>query len=520
MTLMRERLAQLGPLLFLGMVAVAFRPLLDAGLELPGRQQAESWFFAPDEKSPWLAIGMSAWLIWRRRDRLRAASARARGGTNHALTAALLLTGLVCFGWAQHVRAADLLLPALGFHILALASALAGAAGCRVLLLPALVLSISMPLPSPLHNEVVWTLQRWTATCASGLLDLMGFETMRADAYFRVGTRAFLVVEACSGLRGLEILTLVAIAIREVFADAGAKLWWTVVSAPVLSVLLNVARVTSVPFTEDPGTRVSIARGHLGQGLGVLVMGTVLLYLLGLLLARGRTGHTIDEQGRAPADSAWPSRQLGYAANAWAGLLVAVSFMLAPSQDVVDPPIDMPFPTLEIPREHAGWKGEDLRPDTLMIGLLPLGEIFHRRYERPGALRSSVVDLFIAYADEEADRLSPFSSKLLLPGHGWSLEERTEGRIWDLGIDVARARVRSDGAHKLVYRWHLRDPGAWRGNVRSLLALEAVREEGGRRRVVVRVSTPLGGPSPLAKDQSKQALDRFVRDFRDHLADL
>jgi len=209
-----------------------------------------------------------------------------------------------------------------------------------------------------------------------------------------------------------------------------------------------------------------------------------------------------------------------YLAQAWAAMLVLLSFSLTPDNDAALPPVDLPSPSLEIPRTHAGWIGEDLRPDTLMIGQLPLGEILLRRYEKAGTTRTSVVDLFVAYESDEADRLSPFSSKLLLPGHGWSLEERTQGRVWNLGIEATRAHVSRPGARVLVYRWHVRDSGPVRENIRSLLALGAVQEGDAGRRIVVRASTPLAGLSPLAKDRSKQRLDRFMHDFRKYLADL
>jgi hypothetical protein len=37
---------------------------------------------------------------------------------------------------------------------------------------------------------------------------------------------------------------------------------------------------------------------------------------------------------------------------------------------------------------------------------------------------------------------------------------------------------------------------------------------------VVRLATPLGHDGPVARDRAKQTLDRFIRDFRDELADL
>jgi exosortase/archaeosortase family protein len=371
-----------------------------------------------------------------------------------------------------------------------------------------------------MHNEGIWALQRATASSASALLDLMGYETTPADAFFRVDDRAFMVVEACSGLRGMEILTLVAVVIREVFADCGARSWWTVVIAPPLAMVLNVVRVTSVSFTEDPGTRVSIAPGHLGQGLTVLVVGTILLYLLGLVLARGRTGRAVEDASRWPTDRRWLPERMAYASAAWAGLLVTLSFVL-PTATGADVSLraERP-PVLDVPLDHAGWKGEDLVPDRLMIGQLPLGEIVHRRYERRGIARASVVDLFVAYERDDAPRQSPFSSKLLLPGHGWTLDQRSDARIWELGLDTTRAEVTGMGTRRLVYQWNVRDPGALLGNLRSLLALGATTQDGGRLRAVVRVATPLAGPGPSAKDQSKQALDHFVRDFRRYLADL
>ena len=89
-----------------------------------------------------------------------------------------------------------------------------------------------------------------------------------------------------------------------------------------------------------------------------------------------------------------------------------------------------------------------------------------------------------------------------------------------LGLDADLALASRDSQRTLVYSWSLRDDGIWREASRALLALDAAPFPREPRRAVVRLSTPLLRDGPVARDQARQALDRFITAFRDELAGL
>jgi exosortase len=494
----------------------AYRPLLLETLHLPARSEVEHWFFTPEEKTPLLAIAIAGWLLWRRRARLL--SLPDRGARGAAL--ALLAIGVGLFVWAQLTRAADLLLPSLASNLLAFASATKGRAGCRAVLLPALVLLLGAPIPMPIRNELVWQLQNWSAGAATWAMQAAGRDVVLGGVLIRSGEYTFTVIESCSGLRGIEILTLVAVLIRELFATSGRRQWLLVLLAPGLGFVLNVLRVVAVVVvasSADPQAAGPGSEDHTPQGVAVLMVGTVLLYALGRGMAGSGWQRVHGARQRDPRtvrdtpQLRWRSAAVGLVA------LGAISVTVTPFRREQQLP-----PTLEIPKQRFGWSGEDLAPDRGFVGPLLPGHALYRHYEkkaRTGPPR--VVDLFVGF-EVAGHRVSSrlFSSKIAVPGRDWSFDEARRSRVWALGIDADLAVASRESERALVYSWRVRDDGIWRETPRSMLALDSgpFRRQG--RRAVVRLSTPLPNDGPVARDLAKKILDGFITTFRDELAGL
>ena len=81
---------------------------------------------------------------------------------------------------------------------------------------------------------------------ADALLNALGLEVSRVGILLQHADIRFLVIESCSGLRSLRTLTLAALVLRELFVSAGPRLWWLVVAAPPLALLLNVGRIAII----------------------------------------------------------------------------------------------------------------------------------------------------------------------------------------------------------------------------------------------------------------------------------
>jgi exosortase len=438
------------------------------------------------------------------------------------MTLVLLAIGAGLFLWAHLTRATDLLFPSLASTLLAFASGARGRAGCRAILLPALVLLLGLRIPAPLNNELVWHLQLWTASGAAWVMTTIGYDVVVGDVLLRSGGWTFLVIESCSGLQGIQILTLVAVLIRDLLAASGARQWLLVLVAPWLGYAANVVRVVVivVAVNAEPEAFAGVAEDHTSQGVAVLIGGTAILYALGWGMAgRGRRraagkshdGPRLDRTAPAPR---WRS------AAAWLLVLGVLSVTVSPfPRDPTQPPS-----AIEIPQNLSGWSGERLPIDQVFLGRQPQGQALHRRYEKqPRSRPPEVVDLFVSFEIAGwRPGSSLFTSKIALPGSDWSIEENARIRVSLLGLDADLAVAsREFGSERaLVYSWRLRDEGIWRESLRSLLALESGPFRRERRRAVVRLTTPLPHDGPVARDRAKQILDRFIRDFRDELAGL
>jgi len=502
------RRAWLGPVLVGLLGLVAYR-MLWLG-PTPTRKDLESWLFRPAPLPELLVLAVAGWLLWRRRERLRSLPDRG----SPLLASALAALGTALFVWALLTRTVDLLLPSLVANGLAFAGLARGWAGVRGALLPALVLLLGTPLPKPIEDEIVWHLQLWTADAAGWLLTASGREFSQVGVIFRRAPYSFQVIDSCSGLNGIVILTLVALIVRELFAGAARRAWLLVALAPPLGFALNLVRIAFVAASSDPQ---AFQADNTPQGLAVLAAGTGVLYAVGWAMARGPAA--IDSTPPSPPPAAAGGIRCGLAACGLAALAVLTSTL--PGFSIGDPASGLPG--VEFPERGSGWTSEPATPQPLFDGFLPRS--IQRRYALEGAAQepTEVVDLLIAYEEVRnpgASRL--LSSKLALPGPEWELVSRSHERLWLLGrdADLAVASQGPGGEHAVVYAWRPRDRGLWLESWRSLLALESSPLRRERPRAVVRLVSYAPHDGQLVLDRAKQRLDRFVMAFREELAAL
>lgn len=513
-----ERAAALWEIATASFALLAYRPLFLLPLELPTLHQTENWFFGTPE-SPLLPMALALWLVWRRSAAFRALPAAAA-----ARTAALLSsTGMLLFFWAHLAQAADLLAPSLALNLLGVVALLRGFAGCRLMLLPALVLSCAVSIPGPLRNELVWWLQNATTSAAGQLLLWTGHSGVAwSGILMQAEGHSFVVIESCSGLRSIELLVLVALIVRELFEASRRRQWIVVLASPALAFALNIARVALIATSEDPQGIASHADSHIVQGLAVVIAGTLSLYLVSYLLDSGQQAEREPMPPRTapPHPSRWR-----LSAGVFAGL-AAASFAIPAL-----PRAEARAPALgEFPMQHAGWRAsKELKANRVYLGELPVGQILYRRYRKrlvPDE-RRAVVGVFVAVESPDARRRSPFSEKLEPPGPGWWVRSHRPERIWALGVDARLSWAESEmgtaegeAESVITYTWRLRDEGLARETLRSLLALETKPFERRGKRIFVRLATPILEEGGLGRERAKQRLDRFTADFTEVLERL
>jgi exosortase len=460
----------------------------------------EREFFDPVALPVGMVLAVAGWMAWRRRGALAALDA-----APHPAALPFALFGLACAVWARRADAADWLIFSLGWNALAFAVAARGIGAVRILAVPLVALLFAVPIPDPLENELIWALQRIATRGALWIHSLAGLGTRGSDVMLQHGESGFLVIEECSGFRGILTLTLASLVIRELFVHAGGRAWLVVGLAPPLAVAINIVRVAWIAS----GDAASSDLDHVAQGVSTLLAGSAALFCVGLLLARGHD----ETSAPPPIGGAWPWRP----ACGALGLLVLVAAAIPPRPASVRRPV-APADGFA---DRAGWVGEVAPTDYLFIGRVAIAGIVSRRFERRTMEweQPQVVQLFVGSESPERPRDSPYSGKLALPGRDWSLLELSTQRDTRLFREVEVGVAARGTQRALVQFWRLGEEGAFRENLRSFLAVSGGQLDRPPRRVV-RLVTPILREGPTGRRQARHVMDSFLIAFGGELEAL
>jgi exosortase len=479
--------------------AFAYRGLLALGSGPPSSLEgAERVFFEPTASSPQLVLGATAWLVYARWSRLRAA---VRSGERRPFAGALLLApAAALLVWGHYVASPQLQLPSLSLLLLGGALALGGTRAFRAILLPASFLLFLLPIPVALVNRFMYPLQLATASVTTVLMRAMGLDVVQhGDLMFYEG-QVFQVIEACSGLRIAATIFMSSFLYVELFWRNRLQSTLLVLASPLVGLLANLVRVGTIVL--NPLSH--IAAVHTAQGLVMIVIAVFALAVVDALLTRV-LGDRRDPPARERTGAGEPpSFGALLALLALALSLAGVTFALRPWQLAAEPPA----PALSaMPARVEGWTGKRLELDSEFLGSVSFPEWIQRRYTS----ESGRVDLLLAASPRLDPALDFFSPKTAVPGPGWVVEERRSVRVPGLDADVLRVRVRDPaGGRALVYRWFDGVGAPGEELARSLLSLDRSPLRRPGRAVLARLVTPIGA-EPGGERRAQARLDGFAR---------
>lgn len=464
----------------------------------------ERMLFEPADTTPALIVALALWLLWRRRARWRALPA---GTGSPGLALPLLVAGAGVLVWARLTQAHDLLALSLLASGLGLASLWKGAAGLRLLLLPALFLLFALPLPPAFANAVIFRFQLWTAEIVGWLLFLFAMPARVIGETILRSDFTFSVVEGCSGLRSVVTLSMLAVLMADLFRRHGLHAVLLVLAAPFVAFGLNAVR--AIALIANPHS--ALAAVHIAQGVAILLCGLILLYALDGLLARVIRPRPAGLA--APASSLPAARRQAIATLAFLSSLAGLSIGVAPwvSHDPV--PLGLSY---RFARPLGGWVPSALESDRLFLGSVAFRESVYLRYQQGG----ESVDLFLGIGDRGQRFTSPLSLKTERPGSGWVVEERERQARGPGERDVTVLVERSASHSLLVEHWVDGSAGILRESLRSLLALDATPWGQLPDPLVVRVATEVAGAGLEGRRQAEARLRGFLADVDGELEKL
>ena len=380
-----------------------------------------------------------------------------------------------------------------------------GLPGLRAVWLPIGVLLMAVPLPAPLLLAVVFKLQLWTAELAGSALYLLGIpHLVSGDQILRV-SQAFQVIEGCSGMRSIQILTLLTILMVDLFQRRSWHAAILISIAPVLAFGLNGVRVLTLIL--NPHSEI-IAIHNL-QGIVILLVGLVMMYGVDTVLER------------YPALGDGPPRVSAEPGPFSAGSALAAVLLLALALNglysglpVWQPESDERVSLQRLVGDSMDkWASEKIAPDFSFRGSARFGEVVNRTYR----LDSGAVSVFVAESDFDQRGGSPLSPITALPGSGWKVvEESSETDAEGRAIQV---RLVEKGKQRLlVHHWVVGSRGLLVETLRSLFALDRSPDRRLEPIVVVRLSTPLRDRRRSALEAAERRLKRVERQLAPALA--
>lgn len=487
----------------LAALALAHAPLLtlETGTgDLAGIEQA---LFEPTGASPGVVLLCWAWLVFVRRERLRAFAGREApipGSLLFVLGAALCL-------WAHYTGVATLLVFSLALLAPASAWLLGGVGAARTLVFPSLFLLLAAPLPTPLVNAVMYPLQLANAQWAGFTLGLLGFEPVVSGDVIFVGDRVFQVIESCSGLRTVFVVLMSTALYVELCWHDRRRSLLLLGLAPIVAIVANHLRILTIIFNPY----ASISTVHTAQGLVMLVFAIVVIAGLDGLLARLLP----TEPALRYADPRPLPRPSGSVPVPLAASFAVLCLSLAVSSLGLEswrPPTQPGVPLTTIRAELPGWQLRGWKPDPEFLGTVRFDAFLAHEYSHPD---QPSVRLFLAtdHRLDPAVGLASPRTRIPAPG-GVPLSSLRPLAAPAPGVEAIVVGLREGPV--LVHHWRVGLASLAEELARALLALDRSPFRRAGRAAFVRLSTPIErGPRGL--EEAMRRLGRFHDALREDL---
>jgi exosortase len=199
---------------------------------------ARHWASDDDFSHGFFVIPLAAYFLWERRRALLEAPVRPSMAGFAFVVASLLVFVAGRFGAELYLTRVSLLGVLAGTVL-----ALGGWKRLRIVAFPVAFLLLMVPLPSIVFNQITFPLQGIAARAGEAVIATAGVPVLREGNILHVPGRALEVVEACSGIRSLMSLMMLAIVLGY-FTERtiGGRIAIALAAVPI-AIIANATRV-------------------------------------------------------------------------------------------------------------------------------------------------------------------------------------------------------------------------------------------------------------------------------------
>ncbi|NPV04869.1 MAG: VPLPA-CTERM-specific exosortase XrtD [Syntrophaceae bacterium] len=494
---------------------IAVYALLLAGLFHSAYRVMFSWWAGEDFNYCYLIPLIVLYLVWDKRDALAGAPARPSWWG-----LAPVVLGIALF-WLGELGGEFYTLYLASWLIFAgLLWAHLGWAKLKIIWFPVVFLLAMFPPPNIVNFPLSLKLRLISSQLGVAFLHLAGMSAYREGNVIDLGFTQLQVVDACSGLRYLYPLIVMAILLAYFYRAAIWKKVVLVLSVLPLTIFMNSLRIAATGIlyrSMGAAAAEGFFHGFSGWLVYMFALACLLLemYVLNKLPGSAPARRDADEKAPvrmdAPARARAASRIAQPQFMAVAGLL---TLTLVASQGIEFReriPIAKPFS--QFPMQVAGWTGKtDTIPAKFREGLYFSDYLLADYVDGQGKR----INLYVAYYESQRKAESIHSPETCLPGSGWEFKNAGRKTIavgdgHGRSMRLMAATMENAGQKQIVYYWF-----AQRGRVNTSLpevklynfwdALTRQRTDG----ALVRLITPvLPGETP---EEAEKRLQEFTRE--------
>lgn len=243
----------------------------------PIRELFLDWKIDPNYEHGFLIPIISAYLIWQRRERLQTSALSPSFGKGLVIFClAMLIYILATAGAEWFLSRMAMLLSLAGLVIY-----FGGTRLFRQLWFPLLFLGFMVPLPYLIYYRLTFPLQQFASFGAFQTMQVFGIPGLREGNILHFSGFSLEVIEACSGLRSMMVLTALAALLAYMSSLSNGLRWVLFLAAVPVAVVANVFRLVIIAVLGifwGP----EVANGFLHEGSGLLLFLSGLLLLLSL----------------------------------------------------------------------------------------------------------------------------------------------------------------------------------------------------------------------------------------------
>lgn len=328
---------------------------------------------------------------------------------------------------------------------------------------PLVMLLTAFPPPNFIYAKISFCLKLASSALGVEMIRLYGMAAYREGNVIDLGFTQLQVVDACSGLRYLIPLLVLALLLVSFYKASPWKRVLVLLSAVPLSVVTNSLRIALMGILHrsfGPAVAEGFFHGFSGWfifmfSLGVLLLEMRLLRRVGRRRDAGRAGREDApppsagaQGGRRRARSLMPPQSLAALVLLGATLAVAhgVEFREA---------VPARVPLNAYPLRLGAWQGERQVMEKRFVDLLDLTDYILADYRNPSG---KAVSFYVAYYASQRKGESIHSPATCLPGSGWEFKRAGRRRIpihasGDAPLAVNRAIIQKGDVKQLAYYW-------------------------------------------------------------------